>query len=264
MIIKPGRGIQLNRAHPLARGLVGCWLFNEGTGNKVFDLSLNGNHGTLTNMDPATDWIAGRDGSALDFDNTDDYIIISNSPTINPDYITIGAWVKTSATGVIDQIFTKDMPALRVWQFRKLDTNVINFIPFNAASNGNELGTTNIADGNWHFVVGTWDGVTVRVYVDGREDGNGSALTGSLRTGQTNNAFIGRSENIDPGYWDGQIDLAFLYNRALSASEVLQLYINPYAMFDPRISPAIFGTLAAVGGLSIPIAMRYYRNRRTI
>ena len=57
---KPYRGIQLNRQHPLARGLVGCWLVNEGTGDKVFDYSGNGNNGILTNMDEA-DWVSGRD-----------------------------------------------------------------------------------------------------------------------------------------------------------------------------------------------------------
>ena len=245
MIIKPYRGTQLNHAHPLARGLVGCWLFNEGTGNKVSDLSLNDNNGTLTNMNPTTDWVGGKDGVALDFDGVDDCVTIPNSPTINPNYITVGACVKTSQGGLLDQIFTKDADTDtlgRIWQFRKDSTDVINFIPFNAATNGNELGTTNIADGIWHFVVGTWDGVAVRVYVDGREDGIGSTLIGPLRTGP-NNAFIGRSENKDPGYWAGQIDFPFLYNRALSASEVLQLYINPYAMFDSGISPAIFVSL---------------------
>ena len=63
---------------------------------------------------------------------------------------------------------------------------------------------------------------------------------------------------------DGVWITSMIWNRALTASEVLQLYINPYAMFDTAISPAIFGTLVAAGGLSIPIAMRYYRNRRTI
>jgi len=46
-VLKPVRGIRLNKSHPLARGLVGYWLLNEGSGNKVFDLSGNGKTGTI-------------------------------------------------------------------------------------------------------------------------------------------------------------------------------------------------------------------------
>ena len=46
-ILKPIRGSHLNRSHPLAHGLVGCWLFNEATGKKLFDLSGNDNSGTF-------------------------------------------------------------------------------------------------------------------------------------------------------------------------------------------------------------------------
>jgi hypothetical protein len=38
-IPKPARGEQINKSRLLARGLVGCWMMNEGTGDKVFDLT---------------------------------------------------------------------------------------------------------------------------------------------------------------------------------------------------------------------------------
>jgi len=51
---KPMYGVLLNPYHPLARGLVGCWLFNEGGGNSVFDLSGYGNHGMLGGVQRVT------------------------------------------------------------------------------------------------------------------------------------------------------------------------------------------------------------------
>ena len=49
--VKPPRGARLDPGHPLSRGVVGYWLFNEGVGGRVNDLSGNGNtgvwHGTL-------------------------------------------------------------------------------------------------------------------------------------------------------------------------------------------------------------------------
>ena len=49
-IQKPPLGIQIDWSNPITKGLVGCWLFNEGSGDKVYDLSGNGNTGTLTGM----------------------------------------------------------------------------------------------------------------------------------------------------------------------------------------------------------------------
>ena len=71
-------------AHPnLWKGLAGAWVPAMGvTGGTLRDISGNKNHGTLTNMDPATDWVVGEKGLALDFDGSDDYIEIANSPSI--------------------------------------------------------------------------------------------------------------------------------------------------------------------------------------
>jgi hypothetical protein len=46
--MKPMLGRQINHAHGLS-DFVGCWLMNEGAGDKVYDLSGNGKDGTLTN-----------------------------------------------------------------------------------------------------------------------------------------------------------------------------------------------------------------------
>lgn len=62
----------------LWEGLVGCWVPQMGsTGDTLLDLSGYGNHCTLTNMDPATDWVTWRDGWALDFDAYDDMAVTS-------------------------------------------------------------------------------------------------------------------------------------------------------------------------------------------
>jgi len=77
--LKPTRGIRLNKSHPLARGLVGCWLFNEGSGGQVYDLSGNGGDGTIT----GAVWSAGKFGSALDFDGGTDVISVGSKAVID-------------------------------------------------------------------------------------------------------------------------------------------------------------------------------------
>lgn len=64
---KPIRGAQLNRSHPLARGLVGLYLFNEGPGCKtVQNLAVPGNEGTITATDFQTCWASSDDGGAVE------------------------------------------------------------------------------------------------------------------------------------------------------------------------------------------------------
>ena len=90
-VLKPIRGIRQNKSHPLARGLVGYWLLNEGTGEKAFDLSDNGNTGTLQGD---THFVPGKFGSALDLDGTGDYVSCGVASNFNiTDQITMAAWV---------------------------------------------------------------------------------------------------------------------------------------------------------------------------
>jgi len=61
---KPRLGTPLNHSHPLAGGLVGCWVMNEGSGTLVKDSSGHGNDGVFTNPK----WVAGNPR----FDDADD------------------------------------------------------------------------------------------------------------------------------------------------------------------------------------------------
>jgi len=58
---------------------VGAWLLNDG-GAQARDSSGNRNHGTLTNMDPATDWVGTPYGGGLNFDGSNDRIALPDIP----------------------------------------------------------------------------------------------------------------------------------------------------------------------------------------
>lgn len=73
--LKPTRGIQLDKSHPLVRGLVLFWVFNEGSGKRVFDLSGHGHTGTLVGMP----WISCKYGSAVQLAHDGDEIDISDN-----------------------------------------------------------------------------------------------------------------------------------------------------------------------------------------
>ena len=88
-----------NYAYPsLWRGCVGAWCPSLGqTGGTLYDQSGCGNHGTLTNMDPGTDWVASNGKVALDFDGTDDYVSVANSRMFGKTSATFSFWTNQNA-----------------------------------------------------------------------------------------------------------------------------------------------------------------------
>ncbi len=219
-----------------SNGLVGLWSFNgyDMSGVSAYDRSGSNGNGVLTNGPTVT---PGKVGQSLQFDGVNDYVSIPNSTALNPTYMSVSAWIKTSATGIYQQIIAKDQCRAncttsfnRVWQFRVSSANKAEFIPFNTNSTPTWqliTGSTTVTDGQWHHLVGTWDGTTVRLYVDGVSDATPAAFSGSLASGKTNPVFIGADDLADTGtqdYFRGAIDEVRLYNRALSASEVWELY----------------------------------------
>jgi multidrug efflux pump subunit AcrA (membrane-fusion protein) len=82
-------------------------------------------------------------------------------------------------------------------------------------------GNTVLSANTWYSSCGTYDGSNVRVFVNGVEDGTAGTLTGTMPNNGSN-LTIGRRD--DGSYFPGKIDDVRIYNRALSAAEVFQLY----------------------------------------
>jgi len=198
--------------------MVGYWKFDEGSGNTAYDLSNYTNDGTI-NGDPK--WVAGKIGAALEFDGSDDYVDCGNDPSLNiNDRITVAAWVKTTSTAhgyfVSKGTAWDEIGHYAIGQ----EYNVPMTFQFEIAGSGGTVELdSNIAvnDGQWHYIVGTYDDPVVKVYVDGVEENTmreSSRLTGSTVGGLT----IGqRGGNIISGI----IDEVRIYNRALTEPEIL-------------------------------------------
>ena len=85
-----------NAGTPLQSNLIAAWPFNEGTGSTAFDVAPFGVHsdnGTLRNTPT---WISGKFGTALNFNGTDEDVLIPNSMDMNigTNAVTLSAWVK--------------------------------------------------------------------------------------------------------------------------------------------------------------------------
>src|SRR5215470_9681822 len=76
--------------------LAARWHFDEGRGTSVRDSSGHGRNGTIVT---GTSWVAGRFGSALNFDGQNGRVVVKNSPVLEPaSAVTVSAWVKSGAS----------------------------------------------------------------------------------------------------------------------------------------------------------------------
>lgn len=249
-MLKPLRGAQLNLTHPLAHMLVGYWLFNEGTGDKVFDYSRNGNLGTLTSMDPATDWVGGFYGWVPDFDGINDKVDFGNDPSL------LGGWTKVSI-GIL--FFTRTLVSAAdfILQGSGGTVNNLNFKMRFGSGNNNiqwifngganvQTGANTVSQDTWHRMVFVFDGSLTgnlnraKIYIDGisKVVTSGGTIPTSLPNADYNLTIGGPPST---SIHDGKLDNFMIAAEAFSAAEVLQLYLNPYAMFEVPVSPAIFG-----------------------
>ena len=207
-------------------GLVGYWSFNEGTGTRATDFSGNGRTGTLQNQ---AGWVSGKRGKALRFDGDGDYVTMGDVNAFDGlAAITVSAWVK-STNGV------NDFPSFAGKSSCGAGENgpFLLFLASDSGSgpatfaitaSGGDLGadgTTDVDDGNWHFIVGRYDGSLVSVWVDGTKEGENSASGALVSTG---NAFeIGGNCNSNWKYYNGIIDEVRIYSRALGPTEIAAL-----------------------------------------
>jgi hypothetical protein len=204
-----------------APNLVGLWHLDEGMGaTTVADSSGNGNTGTVVG---ATTGVAGTFGKALSFDGVDDYVdcgeAVDNSITTA---LTIEVWLNYNTPAQRGGILSNDIPFLSkkgfnlgLWDDGKIYWDV---------GNGTALGRTSYAmpDSGWHHVVGTWDGSTVTLYVDGASVGTAS-LSGSY-AGPNQRLWIGKCNNVShPTHnypFNGLIDEVRIWSSALTAAQL--------------------------------------------
>lgn len=234
---KPSVGYGVDFSDPISKGLVGCWLFNEGAGNKVYDIAGK-NTGTLTN---GPTWRGGKFGKVINFDGVDDYVLMDIGGSV-PTSITLSAWIYPTAGGVV---FTELGQGVinSGWhesQMEVLSTGEIKVGYWAGSLYSLSLGTFNL--NSWHHVVLTFD------------DSNNLAsgyVNGVLRNSGTSNkqyppnlwysvGALSATSHGDGTYFNGSIDNARLYNRALSAGEVQRLYSEPFAGILSPVRRVIF------------------------
>lgn len=226
-------------------GLVGYWTFNEGSGSALFDYSGNRNNGTTSGATAAT-FVDGKRGKALSFDGSNDYVKISHTQGLlgNIPTFTISTWFKTS--GVSQRIYmeansTNNVPLLGIW-INGSGQAEIN-IRDDANVTGHTVSTLAYNDNKWHHMVGVQVSKSSRIiYVDGVQVGTNTTALGTFTLNNSSIGVIKRAPGAaDSGFFNGSIDDVRVYNRALSAAEIKQLYESRSQEFVTESSNGLVG-----------------------
>lgn len=229
-------------ANPIAAWIPS--LDTAGNGTTTLTDLVGSNPGTLTNMDPSTDWVADTDAggvSSLDFDGSNDYVSIAHDSVLNPgsNPFSISCWVKPpnsnqfgpiiqkrNADGGIGQVFALSVAT------SGYDATVGKKIAFSLLWYGTSVvrsshTTADVADGNWHHVVAVWTGSAIQIWIDGvNQSLTTEASTGTVSIPMSPTGPLRFGTNV-PGmhhYAGLQDDLRLFHGYALASTDVAELY----------------------------------------
>ena len=212
----------------LQKGLVGHWTMSQDSlkGSLLADKTPYENDGTIYGATFTTDR-KGQANKAMSFDGVDDYIDCGNGSSLQlTGDMSISAWVKRTSFGAVHRILHKggQSSVALDYTFGFGTSSTVFFYASKSTSSTvgvrtNQAYTTN----EWLHIVGTYNGTTYRIYVNGVEMPTQGA-TGTNTS--TSSLFIGARNDGDQ-HMNGYIDDVRIYNRALSQEEITTLY-NSY------------------------------------
>ncbi len=226
------------------RSLAGHWKIDECRDSTIYDNSGNSNNGTITpggsgNTSAGTCtsgtstemWNNGAEGkfnASLDFDGSNDYAYMTTAaPLQGGTALTLSAWVKPATlTGNHSPVGFFGSASDKGYWFNLPSSGEPQFwISRDGSGQDNAVGSIGqVTTGVWTHMVGTYDGTTMKIYINGVQAGS-AAQSGTIHTVTTADAFaIGRLGALSSDYFDGQVDEVRVYNRVLSSSDIQSLY----------------------------------------
>lgn len=259
---KPIRGTQINKAHPLAKGLVAAWIMNERTGGIIFDSSGNSNEGIITEADWASDGLDfGSATSNSEYVYTNDSRIIDLPATKNfsfvvsatPNYSGSASRAMIAWGGTDDLLFYPNDPSAGSGSLRLFWRDC-------GASNINYAGADLIGI-KTSFALTACEGEQ-KVYQDGVEvDSDTNDLSGS---GPFNNFRIGNWADSADQPFGGIVQYVYLYDHVLTQGEIIQLHHDPYSFMRPSLHPAIIEYITeAPASTILPLLIHLYNQMRS-
>lgn len=225
----------------LADAPAAYYRLGETSGAVATDSSGNGHDGTYTNvgLKQQGSLTGDLDWAGL-FNGSNSYVTIPNASwNFNATALSVEAWIRTTAAGAVwDHDEASTSGHNRVFQFTVNSSGKVVFTLIGGTGGiVSATSTASVNDNKPHHVVGTYDGATISVYVDGVLSGS-AARAGTLLQGTADMHIGVNYEGAYYTFFNGGIDEAAYYTSVLSATQVA----NHYAARSATI-PASLGDI---------------------
>jgi hypothetical protein len=214
-------------------GLLGWWPFN-GNAN---DQSGNGNNGVVTNATLSQDRFGNANSAYLFTGAGTSRVTVNDNPSIRPsNSMTVCAWINVTGPTMWNNVLSKRIVATNQNSYLLYEedvssaANVAN-LPYQKFNVGLTTGSTpsgfsgyrdSILNNSWHFLVGTYDGTTVKYYQDAVFKSQYN-LSGNI-VYSNDPLYIGANGYPVGQGFIGYVDDVGLWNRALTQQEISNLY----------------------------------------
>jgi len=235
--VAAGLQFSANVNHAVGAYAVGSWEFNEGAdntcdgGEDVCDGSGYGNDGSFT-VDVPTWHCEPSDtpsakGCVLEFDGSNEYIIVPHNTngSLSPENITVEAWIKPTTTSLNGNIVGKWGSNGNQYILRYNNNGEIRaYVRVDGGWDNCTTTGISISLNRWNHVAYTYDGTTIRVYIDGQESCVLAVPTpGPIETVGTEPLVIGATSDGDDEV-HGYIDTVRIYEEPLSSAQIRKSY----------------------------------------
>jgi len=216
------------------------------------DSSGNANHPIVTAGSP--NFVAGKFGSAMDFDGASQYTMLPANMLAGVTNFTIACWVNWDGGNQWQRIFDFGNDTT---QYMFLTPNSGNgTLRFAVTTNGGGaeqiLETSPLPVGQWQHVAITRNGNTAKLYTNGVLAASGPVTIAPASFNPALN-YLGKSQWPDP-LFNGRLDELFIYNYALSDSEITRLAIN---LPPPPATPTTLAVVLAANTLNFSWPSNY-------
>ena len=209
---------------PYHQSIIGWWKFD----GDAKDSSGSELHGKIVgHAKIVSDPVRGK---VLSLDGSGDYVDCGNNPVFDiTGAITLSCWIKVTKFDKSWQaIVTKGDGAWRLQRDRENDCLEFACTGLTAAGPGygNLIGKKKVADGQWHYVCGTYDGENIRLYIDGVQDLASPAMFSDNIGTNSESVYIGENSEQRGREWNGLIDDVRIYSYALDETQVEALFFE--------------------------------------
>jgi len=208
--------------------LIGDWIFYLGSGDLAKDYSPEENHGDITDAV----WEDGPYGWGLYFNNTSAYVDCGSPTSLEPDYITIIAWINRDSTGDRDDIVIKRDPATVSdvgYGFTVRSDDALEFFTNIGGDWSNTVSALTVGT-EWTYVACYFDGSDAFFRANENTDTQASDVTGALDyTGEP--VHIGR-DRYEGSWFGGSMKFVQIYGTDKPKSFLKEFFEQTREVFN--------------------------------